>query len=108
MNLSAFIGGNMGLRTQIIRGQAISWVLVLLVAVPVAVAFLHNQTVTAERRQAQQQILQLDAIQSDVLDLETGLRGYLVTDVSSFLQPFDTARGNFNRDVNAERALLRT
>jgi signal transduction histidine kinase/DNA-binding response OmpR family regulator len=98
----------MNLRTQIIRGQAASWFLVLLVSVVVVFSIQRNLTSAEQRRQALAQLTQIEVVKTDVLDLETGLRGYLLTADTQFLQPFDRARGSISEDIDTERALIPT
>ncbi|HEY7908533.1 MAG TPA: CHASE3 domain-containing protein, partial [Thermomicrobiales bacterium] len=92
----------MNLRTQIIRGQAASWFLVLLVSVVVVFSIQRNLTSAEERRQALAQLTQIGVVKTDVLDLETGLRGYLLTADTQFLQPFDRARASISEDIDTE------
>nr|MDQ6907373.1 CHASE3 domain-containing protein [Chloroflexota bacterium] len=96
----------MNLRRQILRGQALSWILVLLVGGVVFLSINRNATSTDQRKQAQAQLAQIEVIKSDVVDLETGMRGYLLTAHTEFLEPFNRARASINQDINAERALL--
>jgi len=98
----------MNLRRQIIRGQALSWLLVLLVGSVVFLSINRNATSTNQQKQTQAQLTQIEVIQSDVVDLETGMRGYLLTANTQFLEPFSRARASINQDINTERALLAT
>ena len=98
----------MNLRTQIIRGQAVSWFLVLLLSGVVFVSIQQSLTSAEQRRQALAQLTQIEVIKTDALDLETGMRGYLLTADTQFLEPFDRARANFGQDIDAERALIPT
>ncbi len=98
----------MNLRTQIIRGQALSWVLVVLVSSVVAFSLQRSAVSADQRRQALAELTQLEVIKSDVLDLETGMRGYLLTADTQFLEPFDRARASLGPDIDKERALVPT
>ena len=98
----------MNLRTQIIRGQAVSWFLVLLLSGVVFVSIQQSLTSAEQRRQALAQLTQIEVIKTDALDLETGMRGYLLTADTQFLEPFDRARASFGQDIDAERALIPT
>ncbi|MGI8857929.1 MAG: response regulator [Thermomicrobiales bacterium] len=98
----------MNLRTQIIRGQALSWVLVVLVSSVVAFSLQRNAVSADQRKQALAELTQLEVVKSDVLDLETGMRGYLLTADTQFLEPFDRARANLGPDIDKERALIAT
>ncbi len=96
----------MNLRRQILRGQALSWILVLLVGGVVFLSITRNATSTEQRKEAQAQLAQIEVIKSDVVDLETGMRGYLLTAHTEFLEPFNRARASITEDINTERALL--
>jgi len=98
----------MNLRRQIIRGQALSWLLVLLVGSVVFLSINRNATSTNQQKQAQAQLTQIEVIKSDAVDLETGMRGYLLTANTQFLEPFNRARASINQDINTERTLLAT
>ena len=43
-------------------------------------------------RHAQDKLIAADAIEKVVVDLETGVRGYVITREATFLAPFDSAR----------------
>jgi len=96
----------MNLRRQIIRGQALSWLLVLLVGGGMFLSINQNAISTEQQKQAQIQLAQIEVIKSDIVDLETGMRGYLLTAHTEFLEPFSRARSSITRDIAAERALL--
>ncbi len=98
----------MNLRRQIIRGQALSWVLILLVGSVVFLSINRNATSIEQRKQAQAQLAQIEVVKSDIVDLETGMRGYLLTARDDFLEPFTRARSNVNLDIDRERALIGT
>ncbi len=98
----------MNLRRQIIRGQALSWILVLLVGSVVFLSINRNATSTNQQKQAQAQLTQIEVIKSDAVDLETGMRGYLLTANTQFLEPFNRGQATINQDINVERALLTT
>jgi len=102
------MGCEMNLRRQILRGQALSWLLVLLVGSVVFLSINRNATSTNQQKQARAQLTQIEVIKSDAVDLETGMRGYLLTANTPFLDPFNRARSSISQDVNTERALLAT
>lgn len=108
MNRGLVVGCDMNLRRQIIRGQALSWILVLLVGSVVFLSINRNAISTNQQKQAQAQLTQIEVIKSDAVDLETGMRGYLLTANTQFLEPFNLGRATINQDINTERALLTT
>src|SRR4051794_22632217 len=97
---------NVNLRQQIIRSQALSWLLVLVVGTLVFASIQRNAAITDERRHAQAELLQIEHIRTDALDLETGLRGYLVTGISGFLDPFNHARPEVYQDIDETRGFI--
>jgi signal transduction histidine kinase/DNA-binding response OmpR family regulator/CHASE3 domain sensor protein len=96
----------MNLRKQLIRGQALSWIFVLLVGGMVFLSINRNATSTNQEKQAQAQLAQIEVIQTDVVDLETGMRGYLLTADNQFLEPFNRARSRINQDIATQRTLI--
>jgi methyl-accepting chemotaxis protein len=48
----------------------------------------------------------LKQIEKDLVDGETGQRGYLVTGVSNYLEPYDTGRKNFQEHVDELKKLV--
>lgn len=47
----------------------------------------------------------VQAVQNDLVDAETGMRGYLLTGDDSFLEPYDTGVGRIGSDLDALEAL---
>jgi len=81
---------------------------VLLVGSVVFLSINRNAISTNQQKQAQAQLTQIEVIKSDAVDLETGMRGYLLTANTQFLEPFNLGRATINQDINTERALLTT
>ncbi len=50
-------------------------------------------------RDVQAVLVRLERVQSDLIDLETGVRGYVITGNPRFLQPYRAARGRVMPDV---------
>ena len=48
----------------------------------------------------------LKQLEKDLIDAETGQRGYLVTGVSTYLEPYDSGRKNFQTDIEALKKLV--
>ena len=82
----------MSLRTQIIRGQALSWLLVLIIGGGVFFSINRNAVSADQQRLAQAQLTQISVIETDMLDLETNMRGYLLTAKKEYIDPFGQAR----------------
>ena len=47
----------------------------------------------------------LDAVRTDMLDIETGERGYIVTGDDNYLQPYQSGLGRINQDLQSVRTL---
>src|ERR687886_904998 len=48
----------------------------------------------------------LKQLEKDLVDAETGQRGYLVTGVTNYLEPYDTGRKNFKEHVDSLKKLV--
>lgn len=55
-----------------------------------------------------QTIYQSEALLQSLLNMETGVRGFLVTGEEPFLDPYDQGRANFRMHLNNARQLLNT
>lgn len=69
-----------------------------------SVANLHQSELQA--RQSQQVLVVANHLERLVVDLETGLRGYLITGQSEFLQPAETAQASIGQLAAALRQLV--
>ena len=49
---------------------------------------------------------QLNQIEKDLVDAETGQRGYLVTGVTNYLEPYETGQKNFQEHINELKKLV--
>jgi CHASE3 domain sensor protein len=96
----------MSLRTQIIRGQALSWVLVLIIGGSVFFSIHRNATSEDQATLAQAQLTQISLIETAMLDLETNLRGYLLTAKDQYLVTFNDARATIFEEIKKQNALI--
>ncbi|MDG0789800.1 CHASE3 domain-containing protein [Cohnella ginsengisoli] len=48
----------------------------------------------------------VDQIQKDMLDMETGMRGYVISGDDDYLEPYNTGKARWESDVNALSALV--
>src|SRR5437016_2869053 len=96
----------MSLRTQIIRGQALSWVLVLIIGGSVFLSIHRNATSEDQAESAQAQLTQIALIETDMLDLETNLRGYLLTAKDHYLDTFNDARATIFEEIKKQNVLI--
>ena len=76
---------------------ALALALVLVVLI-VAVRGLRDRS--NEARHSEQVIATANALQTLVIDFETGLRGYAITRETKYLRPLERARSNYKRQVN--------
>ena len=70
------------------RGVALLAVLLALLAVAAIGIFFLTRSYTREEEQARETLLSLKDVRAAVLDAETGLRGYVLVERSSFLAPY--------------------
>ena len=92
--------GAPGVRVQILRGQAIPWVFTLIVALVVALGVARQQALNGEAASRQRELTQLEVVFADVINLETGERGFLITGQESFLTPYLRSGAKINSDLN--------
>lgn len=82
------------LRRQIIAWLAMVWVVLVLVG-GIVFAGIQQRTDAVEREQAVQVRLgQIESLRSEIVDAETGMRGYLLTGDAAYLEPYNRARAN--------------
>jgi signal transduction histidine kinase len=81
------------LQTRLIAASVV--LAVLVIGVFVALIFAASAARTATNEQARSKNVTTSALQLEklILDLEAGLRGYVLTGNSNFLQPYTTAKG---------------
>jgi diguanylate cyclase (GGDEF)-like protein len=81
-------------------------VVVLLASTTLLVLSRHrtNGTLAAERETYEIRD-SVQAIQNDLVDAETGMRGYLLTGDDTFLEPYETGAGRLGSDLDALGAL---
>ena len=90
-----------GLLTRIavaLGALAVALALVLVVLI-VAVRGLRDRS--DEARHSEQVIATANALQTLVIDFETGLRGYAITNELAYLKPLERAQRNYKREVTA-------
>jgi signal transduction histidine kinase len=61
---------------------------------------------TDQRRQARESLVAADALEELVINLETGLRGFVITGKDRFLEPWRQARAAFPKQARALEALV--
>jgi signal transduction histidine kinase len=81
------------LQTRLIAASAVLALLVIGVFVALVLAASAARTATNEEARSKNVTTSALQLQKLVLDLETGLRGYVLTGNTDFLQPYTTAKG---------------
>ena len=92
-------------RRNIIIGYIVSLAILVFFAV---ITYLNMQKARKENRhvtEALQSIRVLEKILDDILNIETGQRGYIITGKESFLDPYYTALKDLGQDTVALRSL---
>jgi signal transduction histidine kinase len=97
--------GGLGRRMAIASGLLTLVLVVGFVAVFLAIRNLHEST--QSRRHIRQQLVAANALETSVVDLETGLRGFVITRDDGFLGPWTDARAVFpERAQTLERLVV--
>ena len=96
-----------------LRGRALGGGLVLLAVIAVVAVVLLNavsvaREASAVTRRSNARVDAVNLLQSNVIDLETGLRGYSITGDSEFLAPFRAALRSAPLNTRRLRILART
>lgn len=94
------------LRQQIIRQQAIQWLLLLVVGAVIFFGIQQRADAVSRENAARAQLAQLQTVLTDVTDLETGMRGYVLTGNPVFLDPYNTARNRLQSDLDIQGTLI--
>ncbi len=108
------VSGARGARTRLvggIRGRLVLATTALTVIVAAAFAFLIYSIVDLRdagrlARDARQELIALDVVEKLVLDLETGLRGFVITEEERFLEPWNEARRALPGEISQLEGVL--
>ncbi|GGR19598.1 sensor domain-containing diguanylate cyclase [Deinococcus ruber] len=95
----------MRLRTYLLRSQAPLWAVLVLFGAAELVSTRSNLLASRQASQAQQELSGARALMKTVVDLETGVRGYVITGDPAFLQPYTEARTRFGTQMDVMQAL---
>ena len=95
---------DLGLTRRILIGGGLLAVIFIAQFVLVLQSFGSIRDHTREQRHAEQAVVSAIRLEKLVLDLETGMRGYVITGDRRFLQPYESAR----RSLPGESARLRS
>lgn len=95
------------IRTKILFGNVIVMIFlgIAIVALTVRIASLQSEVefISTHDIQVHETV---DQIQKDLLDMETGLRGYIISGEEDYLEPYNTGKARWESDVNALSALV--
>ena len=69
-------------------------------------AITNLREATQERRETREGLVAADELQRHVIDLETGLRGFVITREERFLEPWDEARATFRERAGRLQRLV--
>ena len=93
-------------RARLVLGFALLLAMVLLLAGVVAYESYKISSQNLERQmQAGDLYQRIDDLQIDLLNMETGKRGYLLGGEESFLEPYDAGRRSFEEDLREAREI---
>jgi signal transduction histidine kinase len=69
-------------------------------------AITNLRDATQERRETRQALIAADELQRHVIDLETGVRGFVITREGRFLEPWNEARAAFPEQASALEGIV--
>ena len=87
----------LGLTARILIGGGVTAVIFLIQFALVIRSFDSIRHDTREQQRAQQAVVAAVRLEKLVLDLETGARGYVITQDERFLEPYDVAQRSLPR-----------
>ncbi|MEK0314287.1 CHASE3 domain-containing protein [Cohnella sp. 56] len=95
------------IRTKILFGNIIVMIFLglAIVALTIRIASMQKevQFISTHDIQVHESV---DQIQKDLLDMETGMRGFVISGSAEYLAPYDTGKARWQTDVNALAALV--
>ena len=93
-------------RARLYLGFALLLAMILLLAGVVAYESYRIAAVNLERQERAVDLHQrVDDLEIDLLNMETGKRGYLLNGEESFLEPYEQGRRDFERELRAAREI---
>jgi CHASE3 domain sensor protein len=87
-----------GLRINVVV-LSLAFILLLAILVVAAILALRQTRAQADVRDSLEVINGLNRIQSELLDAETGQRGYVITGDASYLEPYNRAAPNLLGEI---------
>ncbi len=94
------------LRRQIVQWQLVTWLLFLIATAALTVVSNQRTAVQQAQERSRTELNQLQTLFTDVVDAETGMRGYVITGDEAFLAPYNGGRDRFGANVDAQLALI--
>jgi signal transduction histidine kinase len=98
------VGG--GIRTRTLLASGVLAVMIVAAFLFLFLAIANLLRSTDQRRQARESLVAADALEELVINLETGLRGFVITGKDRFLEPWRQARAAFPKQARALEALV--
>ncbi|MEA2509001.1 MAG: hypothetical protein QOG21_1083 [Actinomycetota bacterium] len=95
-----------GIRTRTLLASGVLAVMIVAAFLFLFLAIANLLRSTDQRRQARESLVAADALEELVINLETGLRGFVITGKDRFLEPWRQARAAFPKQARALEALV--
>ena len=96
----------MNLRTKILAIMAIPFVVLAVSTAAILVTRARTSQALTSERHASAVLGQLHEVQSDLVDMEDGMRGYVLTEHADLLVPFNDALAKLSDDLDRLRSLV--
>ncbi|MEA2507171.1 MAG: hypothetical protein QOH48_1789 [Actinomycetota bacterium] len=96
---------SVGIRARTLLASGLLAVMIVSAFLFLFLAIANLLKSTDQRRHARESLVAADALETLVIDLETGLRGYVITGENRFLEPWRQARAAFPKQARALEAL---
>ena len=90
-----------GLTRRMVVASSLLAILVAASFLILLLAITNLRESTQERRETREGLVAADELQKLVIDLETGLRGFVITNEERFLEPWNEARAAFPEEAGA-------
>ena len=96
----------MKIRSKILLAFAVPTAVTLIIGAVVFAALTKSLDTTARVAQTQQVIAQANELIKSAVDVQTGQRGFVITQTESFLAPYTAGNATFERTARTLRALV--
>ncbi len=96
----------MQFRTQLVVGYSIALILMTIIGVVVYTSVNDLIKISGWVEHTHEVIEHGDGLKIEIVNMETSMRGFLISGEEEFLEPYQTARKNFERIIAASKALV--